>query len=978
MKKAEVSPVRLLGAGLICAVAILAPPVHADCEDLDADGVCDSTDTCPVGFNPDQLPRLGPIVEARGTYGILVDAEGPFVSGGPVSRPLFGWSDVTLINVQEFQFTPDEARVVYRQGSSGVRVAPARGGTSFAVPQPCPTSRFEITYSGSSVWCASGSQLFWAELFPESEGGLSLPWVENDGESYLGPWDLSPDRRSLVYNLMHDQGLSASLYSEVPGASTTLIFGGGGDAHRFQIDPSSSRVVIEPSYGGGLISVPIGGGTEVSLSDASADFDTLRFTSDGARAIYRSGVQLWSVPSNGGTVTDLTPMAPGSALQFDVSVDHVAYTAALDDPDQEELHLVPVTGGTSTKLSPPIQSLDGDVTSPRFTQDGTRVLFLGEFGVAGRVDLYSVAIAGGTPQRLVPDEPDASVTSFEFADDTTVLLYTDAARVLQWATVSGGVATPISAPGHLPSRAILTPDVAITYMTPSDPGFETIVGYALVPDDGDHVVPFCDNCPTVANADQIDTDGDLIGDACDACPTDPAPNDADRDLVCDDADNCLGVSNPDQTDFDGDTRGDACDNCLALANPNQEDEDGDSVGDVCDNCLGLANPNQADADLDGIGDACDPCTDVDGDGYGAPGATGCQVDNCVDLANPGQQNSDSDAWGDACDNCPNTHQLNQADTDTDGFGNSCDNCPTIANPDQADSDRAQIRQWAVGAGASSQWGETDWSSAQATGEPELATCNSVTTNWAPLDGGPEPEWLRLDFTTPVVATGARVFESGFESSFVQRVELMDVDGGVHIVWSGADPSACGETLQVDWSETPYLVDGLIVHTAVAGWEEIDAVELVGTDTVPAPDGVGDLCDLCPLIPGPNVDSDFDGAADSCDCAPQDSEARRPPAVRDLRAESPVAGTARFRWAPRASADTYSVARVALSELGQGQYGNCVVGDLTGLSYDDSEIPAPSEGFAFLVYGVDAVCGPGSLGFGDGAHERSLAAPASCP
>jgi len=977
VRKAHDSPLRLLGLALICSVVILSPPVHAECEDLDADGVCDSIDTCPVGANPDQLPLLGPIVEGTGTYGILIDADGPFVTGGPTSRPLFGRSDVTLINGQEFQLTPDETMIVFR-GSGGLTAAPARGGSGFAVPQPCPTSRFEIEYSGFLVWCASGSQLFQATLYPESEGGYSLAWVENDGESRLGPWDLSPDRRSLVYNFMYEQGLSAYLYSEVPGASTTRIFAGGGGAHRFQIDPSSSRVVIEPANGGGLISVPIGGGTEVSLSDGSADFDTLRFTPDGARAIYQSGAQLWSVPLTGGTVTDLTPMAPGSALQFDVSVDHVAYTAALDDPDQEELYLVPVTGGTSTKINTPIQSLDGDVTSPRFTQDGTRALFLGEFGVAGRVDLHSVTIAGGTPERIVPDDPNASVTSFEFADDTTVLLHTDAARVLQWAPVGGGAATPISAPGHLPSRAILTPDVAITYTTPSDPGFETIVGYALVPDDGDHVVPFCDNCPTVANADQLDTDGDLIGDACDACPTDPAPNDADRDMACDDVDNCLGLSNPDQANVDGDTWGDACDNCSAVANPDQADEDSDGAGDLCDNCLGLANPSQADADLDGLGDACDPCTDVDGDGYGAAGATGCPIDNCVDLANPGQENIDADAWGDGCDNCPNTFQSSQVDTDADGLGNSCDNCVTIANPDQADSDRAQIRQWAVAAGASSQWSDTDWSAAQATGEPELTTCNSLATNWSPAGGGPEPEWLRLDFATPVVATGLRVLESGFESAFVQSVELIDTVGGIHNVWSSSDPGVCGDSFQLDWAPPPYLVDGVIVHTAVAGWEEIDAVELIGSDSVLAPDGAGDLCDRCPLIPGPNVDSDFDGAADSCDCAPQDPTSRRPAAVSNLRAETPAVGTARFRWAPTATAETYSVARVALSELGPGSYGTCVAGGLTGLSYDDSEVPAPSAGYAYLVYGVDAVCGSGSLGYVPPVHERSLADPASCP
>ncbi len=41
--------------------------------------------------------------------------------------------------------------------------------------------------------------------------------------------------------------------------------------------------------------------------------------------------------------------------------------------------------------------------------------------------------------------------------------------------------------------------------------------------DGDGVEDGEDNCPGVANADQLDTDGDTIGDVCDPFPNEPNP-----------------------------------------------------------------------------------------------------------------------------------------------------------------------------------------------------------------------------------------------------------------------------------------------------------------------------------------------------------------------------------------------------------------------------------------------------------------------
>jgi len=73
-------------------------------------------------------------------------------------------------------------------------------------------------------------------------------------------------------------------------------------------------------------------------------------------------------------------------------------------------------------------------------------------------------------------------------------------------------------------------------------------------------------------------------------------NDADNDGLSDDCDNCPNVANPDQLDCNNNGIGDACELL---------DTDCDGIFDIDDNCPNVFNPFQTDLNNNGIGDACE-------------------------------------------------------------------------------------------------------------------------------------------------------------------------------------------------------------------------------------------------------------------------------------------------------------------------------------------------------------------------------------
>lgn len=148
------------------------------------------------------------------------------------------------------------------------------------------------------------------------------------------------------------------------------------------------------------------------------------------------------------------------------------------------------------------------------------------------------------------------------------------------------------------------------------------------------------------------------------------------------------------------------------------------------------------------------------------------------------------------------------------------------------ADTGLIEQWATSAEASSQYGEDDWSAQQVTGEPDTLDGGDTPTAWAAAFADSEAESLDLTFDQPVIPAGIEIYES-YNPGAIVTIEVLDpnTDEWV-VVWEGTADTA-GQDVAV-FSPALTAVDFAtaqvrltIDEPAVVGWNEIDAVKLIG-------------------------------------------------------------------------------------------------------------------------------------------------------
>jgi hypothetical protein len=143
-------------------------------------------------------------------------------------------------------------------------------------------------------------------------------------------------------------------------------------------------------------------------------------------------------------------------------------------------------------------------------------------------------------------------------------------------------------------------------------------------------------------------------------------------------------------------------------------------------------------------------------------------------------------------------------------------------------------QWATAAKASSTFndakGNASYAASQATGEPNVQVYSTTSQAWSSKTADSGIEWLELTFAKPVHATAVRVRESAGSGALI-KIEVFDDNGTAHTVWSGSDSTKDLNYLIADFPKTAFKTNRVKLTLAtniVAGWNQIDAVQLVGS------------------------------------------------------------------------------------------------------------------------------------------------------
>jgi hypothetical protein len=146
---------------------------------------------------------------------------------------------------------------------------------------------------------------------------------------------------------------------------------------------------------------------------------------------------------------------------------------------------------------------------------------------------------------------------------------------------------------------------------------------------------------------------------------------------------------------------------------------------------------------------------------------------------------------------------------------------------------SEVRQWASSATASSEYSSPSWAASQATGAPDTAECGDIVTAWA-SSSRTGADNLSLQYAQAVIPTQINIYQTYNPGAIVKVEVVVAADQSrIEIVNSANPPGAtpCPGVFTLNIIQALPPVNGVIIYldqTLTGSWNEIDAVELVGT------------------------------------------------------------------------------------------------------------------------------------------------------
>jgi len=134
--------------------------------------------------------------------------------------------------------------------------------------------------------------------------------------------------------------------------------------------------------------------------------------------------------------------------------------------------------------------------------------------------------------------------------------------------------------------------------------------------------------------------------------------------------------------------------------------------------------------------------------------------------------------------------------------------PTVPPSDGAlPLQTGQVRQWAAGAEASSEFADPEWAAIQAIGAPDTSRCGDYQTAWATA-GSDTTATLVLTYTRSLQVTGINIVQS-FNPNQVTQVELVGNFNRAVTVYENEPfqvDQPCPYTLSIPVEKTERLYD----------------------------------------------------------------------------------------------------------------------------------------------------------------------------